>query len=328
MNSSDHILMTGGTGFVGRALLRFGLMASHNVDSWPRITVLSRSGMTFLERYPEFSEASWLQMHTGDILKPETFPNDTKFSHIFHAAADSTLGPTLTAMQRYDQIVLGTRNVLDFAVNVGAVRLAFISSGGVYGTQPLGNSHISEDCFGMPDPLDVGNAYSIAKRTAEHLCALYSDAYGFEIVIARCFAFVGQDLPLNGHFAIGNFIRDALFHKEIIVNGDGTPLRSYLAQNDLAQWLMTILYNGKSGEAYNVGSDQAVSILELANLVRDLLAPGIPVRIRGALEADHVRKCYIPDISRAKVELGLHVVTPLSDAIIRTAKMVRGNAVR
>ena len=165
------------------------------------------------------------------------------------------------------------------------------------------------------------NVYGIAKRAGEHLCALYLDAYGLHTVIARCFAFVGQDLPLDVHFAIGNFIRDALWRDEIVVAGDGTPLRSYLDQRDLAHWLLTLLEGGSAGRAYNVGSDQPVSIADLAHLVRDTVAPGKTVRIvgqrqYGAIERDR----YIPDIERARKEMGLTVQIPLRSAITATAE--------
>ena len=83
----------------------------------------------------------------------------------------------------------------------------------------------------------------MAKRASEHLCCLYNDRFGVESVVARCFSFVGQDLPLNAHFAIGNFIHDALHSTdEITVAGDGAPVRSYMNQADLAQ--LVIVYIG------------------------------------------------------------------------------------
>ena len=129
--------------------------------------------------------------------------------------------------------------------------------GGVYGAQPTDLDIIPETYHGMPDPLHAANAYGVAKRQAEHLCALYADRFGIEPVIARCFAFVGEDLPLDVHFAIGNFIRDALFRDEITVNGDGSPIRSTWTRLELARWLLVMLRHGEAGRAYNVGGQDS-----------------------------------------------------------------------
>jgi len=127
------------------------------------------------------------------------------------------------------------------------------------------------------------------------------------------------DLPLDAHFAIGNFVRDALWGEEIVVKGDGSPLRTYLDQNDLADWLMTLLEKGRPGEAYNVGSDEVISIADLAYLVRDLIAPEKPVRILGKPDPAQARNRYVPDIRKARGELGLGVTISLAESISSTA---------
>ena len=179
---------------------------------------------------------------------------------------------------------------------------------------------IPESWYGSPDTLNPADAYGTAKRTAEHLCALYSHTYGLETVVARCFAFIGQDLPLNVHFAIGNFIRDALWHPEITVTGDGTALRSYLDQRDLANWLLKLLEHGRSGQSYNVGSDQAISMADLARLVRDIVARDKSIRILGMPSVDCQRHIYVPSIEKARKELGLDIFTSLQNAIKLTAQ--------
>jgi UDP-glucuronate decarboxylase len=317
MNASSHILLTGGTGFFGRALLRAWLNASATGWGVPAVTVLTRSATAFVSRYPEFEDLPWLRFQAGDILDPVSLRANACFSHVLHAAADSTLGPQRTPLQRFRQIMDGTRNVLDLAVACGARRFLLTSSGGVYGSQPADMERIPEDYNGMPDPLSAANAYSVAKRAAEHLCALYQDAHGVEVVVARCFAFLGQDLPLDVHFAIGNFIRDAIHGNSIKVAGDGTPLRSYLDQDDLAHWLMALLEQGRPGEAYNVGSDEVVTIAELAHVVRDLLAPAKTVEILAQSGQAHGRNRYVPDIRKVGEELGLRVRIPLAAAIRR-----------
>ena len=321
------ILLTGGTGFFGRALLRTWLSVALSGGAVPSVTVLSRDPTSFLLRYPEYQHFPWLSFHAGDICDPSSLPCGAHFTQVLHAAADSIPGTRLTPLDHFQQVVEGTRNILEFAAKVGARRFLLTSTGGVYGPQPSDVAALAEDWPGSPDLRNPANAYSLGKRAAEHLCALYQDAYGLEVVIARCFAFVGRDLPLDAHFAIGNFIRDALGRDAIEVAGDGSPLRTYLDQDDLAHWLLTLLARGQAGEIYNVGSDEVVSIAELARRVRDLLAPDKPVLIRGQRQDGQGRNRYVPDIRKARAELGLGVTIPLDEAIRRTGAAHRGQIV-
>lgn len=317
------LLLTGGTGFFGRALLRHQLtIAAESIAEATELSiiVLSRDPDRFQAAYPEFSALPGISFHQGDIQDRDSLPWGQSFSHVLHAATDSTFGPRLTPLQRYKQIHDGTINILDLAVASGARRFLLTSSGGIYGPQPADLDAIPEDWPGSPPLAEPATAYSQAKRVAEHLCALYRDAHGLETVIARCFAFIGPDLPLDVHFAIGNFIHDALSADAITVAGDGSPLRTYLDQRDLAHWLWTLLLEGKDGETYNVGSDQVISIAELAHLVRDLIAPAKPVHILGASQPAAARNRYVPKIEKIKAMHGLCVAVPLDQAILNTVQ--------
>ncbi len=283
---------------------------------------MSRSPERFLADYPEFAELEWLRFHRGDVEDFTSLPQHISFTHILHAASDSTDAARMTHLQRYEQIVLGTKNILKLAATTGAQRFLLTSSGGAYGPQPANMANIPETYNGIPDPLNPSSVYGLAKRQAEHLCALYSDKYGFEYVITRCFAFVGPDLPRDAHFAIGNFIRDALERPEISVSGNGSPIRTYLYQDDLAEWLLTLLQQGCHGGAYNVGSDETTSIADLAHQIRDILAPGKAVKIFNCGENSIERNRYVPDITKAKIELRLQVKVGLAEAIQRVGKIM------
>lgn len=322
----NSIFLIGGTGFIGRSLLRF-LMDEINFGEKFFVTVLSKNPSKFLELYPEFCNNKRLKFEKGDILFPKTLPKQNiKFDYIIHAASSTSNESYLDFLARYEEIVCGTRNLLEYAINFCIKKILFISTGAVYGPQPPYLESIPENWLGSPDLLNPCNVYGIAKRTAEHLCALYTYQRDLDTVIARCFTFVGRDLPLDAHFAIGNFIRDAIYSDSIQVSGDGTPLRTYLDQEDLAHWLLTLLERGRPGEAYNVGSDEVVSIAELAYLVRDLLAPGKSVKILGQSSEAQGRNRYVPDIRKAREELGLTVRIPLAEAIRRTGAAHRARA--
>jgi dTDP-glucose 4,6-dehydratase len=188
----------------------------------------------------------------------------------------------------------------------------------VYGRQPGDLTHVPEDYPGAPDPLDPRSAYGIGKRTAEQLCVLYEKQFGVSSTIARCFAFVGPYLPLDIHFAIGNFIRDVMNGGPIVIKGDGTPYRSYLYSADLAIWLWTILLRGTPGHAYNVGSEESVSIAETAEAVVQSACLGNQIEIQGVPNLTSEVERYVPSTKRAQNELGLTQHFFLNEGIRRT----------
>jgi UDP-glucuronate decarboxylase len=316
------IYITGGTGFFGKALLRHWESEENRSQKPDLLSILSRDPQKFINSNPDLSILNGIELHQGDVSKPITLLGNKFYDGVIHAATDASNNEAISPLIRFDQIVEGSRNLLDFSVSHGVKRFLLTSSGAVYGKLPVSLTSVSEDYNGTPDSLISENAYGIGKRTAEHLCALYANKYGIEIIIARCFAFAGQDLPLNAHYAIGNFINDALWSNEIVVNGDGMSLRSYLDQRDLAMWLVKLLDKGRSGEAYNVGSDQTITIADLAYLVRDIVSPKKTVRILGSTDRSDMRSNYVPNIEKINKELGLKPTISLEQSIYDTAKKI------
>jgi len=314
---SRRIFLTGGTGFFGKWLVHSFLGLRNALGLDVTLTVLSRDPKRFLHSCPEFAGQAGLDFVTGDV-RSFTPPAGQNFDFVIHGAtAASAKLEQDNPDEMYSVITEGTRHVLDFVRHCGASRLLFMSSGAVYGPQQPHHSFLSETDAGDP-----ASSYGQGKKVAEQLC-LDASAGRFDCVIARPFAFVGPYLPLDTHFAIGNFIGDCLADRPIVIRGDGTPLRSYLYAADLAEWLWTILLKGENGRAYNVGSDQAISILDLAYLVRECAGTNNPIEVLGTPAPKVPPPRYVPSIERARKELGLDVRRPLKAAITQTLEWHR-----
>lgn len=318
------IFITGATGFFGTWLLETLLAANREFSLGFHVLALSRDPDQFALKSPHLAYDQSVTWLAGD-LRDFAFPT-SPLTHVIHAGAESSMNSISRDPQAtFDVCVDGTRRVLAMAIEKRVQRLLFISSGAVYGQQPEGISQLPESFAGGGESRPCEDAYAEGKRAAESLCgSAAGDARLPHVAIARCFAFVGPHLPLNTRFAVGNFMRDALGGRPIEVKGDGTPFRSYLYAADLAEWLVTILLRGRSGVAYNVGSDEAISIRALADRVaavaRDVWPArhGVDVVVSRSPTVGRQPSRYVPCCDRARDELGLRAVTPLDTAIRRT----------
>ena len=314
--------ITGGTGFFGMWLLESFCHINQRLNLGMSATVLTRSPAAFAAKAPHVASEPCLQFLQGDVRNFK-FPTES-FQYLVHAATAASAHLNDTAPhEMLNVIVQGTQHILEFAKHAGVQKLLLTSSGAVYGPQPCELTHVSEDYLGAPDPVLPSSAYGEGKRVAEHLCCVHASQNRYEAKIARCFAFVGPHLPLDTHFAIGNFVRDAMAGTPIKIAGDGTPHRSYLYAADLAIWLWTILFKGISLRPYNVGSDQDFALSEIASIVHHTFGRKSLIEVALKPVPSSKPSRYVPAVGRAQKELNLMSYIPLSEGLRRTGKWLQ-----
>lgn len=309
-------LITGATGFVGRNLLSVLIETKSFRSGSLKLICVTRQPNILRAQWPNVEQK--LYILNWDIHKSSN-QDLSKVDFVFHLAGENRVFQTESQGKRIsDTTILGTKNVLEASSRYGSPRIAFASSGAVYGSAAIGQCPFREDMLIELDGMGQQDPYRASKRTAELLCSDFNSRGSAEVMIARMFTFVGPYLPLNAGYAIGNFIHDCLSGRPIRVNSDGSSVRTYQYSLDLINWLITILIRGQSGRIYNVGSSEEISIAELSSRVAEICDNQLGVEIIGRVGQDPVSSWYVPNIERAKHELGLHNLFTLSDSILST----------
>jgi dTDP-glucose 4,6-dehydratase len=313
-----RFFITGGSGFFGRWIVESFCAVNRLLKLDASAVVLTRKPERLMNAAPHLASDPSIKLMHGDV-RSFSFGVD-RYDYVVHAASEGGI----PAREMLDTIVQGTRHTLDFASACGATNFLLLSSGAVYGAQPPSIEFLDESFEGAPILENCHAPYGEGKRMAELLCHIYSRDFGINCKVARCFTFVGAHLPLDSHFAIGNFIGNALRGEPLQIQGDGTPLRSYLYMADAVVWIWTMLFRASTLRPYNLGSDQPISIADLAQTVAEVLSPGAEIIVAQRPLPDVSPLRYVPSVRSAKEDLGLTIGVDLREAIRRTAAWCKG----
>ncbi len=307
--AGQTVLVTGGTGFVGTWVVESLLRSGRNS---PKLVLVVRSKTKAEKLLGKFLHNAAVEFIEQDVSKKIDFKGTV--DQIWHLATSTGLPNGKSSIDIASSTILGTFRLLDLASSQASPpKFMHTSSGAVYGRGLDPNVEITEDLRLANDWLDGHEVYDSSKRSAE---MILSEATKEGIVSgknARLFAFVGPHLPLDAHFAIGNFIKAAIESKPITLTSSGVDYRSYMYAADLVSWLFSYMHSDYN-EPINFGSDQRISIRECAELVASFANVEVSVN---SLDAHEATK-YVPNIDRARSVLGLDVYTDLPDSIKRT----------
>ena len=315
----SRILLTGGTGFVGKWVLQTAKIAQENSATKIQIVVPTRR-LTADHVQTAIAigcpNVSWVE---GDFLNSHL--DLGHIDMIIHAATPASA--QLNAENPAEMLrinVEAMKAVLRYASDKKP--LLFTSSGAVYGTQPQSVSHIAEGNVEPNPPSEQLNAYAQGKQIAERMCREAESSGQCSPIIARLFAFGGEYLPRDTHFAIGNFIQNALDRQPIAIQGDGRARRSYLYGADMAAWLWSALTHGQTASPFHIGSEHSVSILELAQAVATVSGEVfnyVPeITVAKEIDLSESVHQYVPANSETRTALRVSEWTSLTEIIRRT----------
>ena len=301
----SSVLVTGASGFVGKNLIHGLIARSSRVNQPIAIRAVVRTVPSWLRDLD--TSGSIAEVIVSDFESPFTYSSDVDL--VFHCATPASADlNTSSPRVMFELNVKAMKWVLDNPyIKRDSPTVVFTSSGAVYGPQPDHVPHILETYLGGPDITNPRSAYAEGKRVAEFLLCEAGARGAVKPRIARLFAFSGPGLPLDRHFAVGNFVRDARDGVEIHVRGTGMDVRSYLDSRDMVDWLVAVASRGEDARPYNIGSSQEISIKNLAETValRSLVTLGRSVSIvvenRTSLIDGASR--YVPSVERICTEL-------------------------
>jgi dTDP-glucose 4,6-dehydratase len=283
-----------------------------------RVVLLTRRPQEFAAAAPAIVSDTSVTLLGRDVR--ELTPADGPFTHAVHGAASADAAWNRSDPgEALDILTRGTERVLAACGPTACGRVLLLSSGAVYAQPARSGEPVTEDMPLGPLWPQETSAYHAGKRLAERAAMAWADETGRSLTVARLFAFVGPGLPLKGHFAIGNFLSDALRGRNVVVRGTGEAVRSYLYAEDMAAWLWTMLLDDRAGaRVCNVGSERGLALADVARVVAAAVDPPVGVSILGKPVPGGGGDWYVPSTRRAREELGLSEWTSLEEAVRRT----------
>lgn len=314
---NECLFITGGTGFIGSWLVELVTHLNDAFDFGAQVIVMARDTDRMKSVSPHLTNRSDVQLVNGDVRSAFEIPSEVTW--VIHAAAtpDNRIHAS-NPLEVMNTIVDGTNQALFASSRLSGLRKFLnVGSGLIYGAQPLDLERIPESHIGGPNCATARTAYAESKRVAETFCHVYKGQFRIPVTAVRPFSFIGPYQQLDRPWAINNFIHRALHGGPLRITGDEETVRSYMYPSDMAYWLLRIMIDGKSGVTFNLGSPHGNTLRKVAETVASAF-PKTPSISTVPPHPNTMRSRFVPDVSRAREQLGLDLTVQFEEAITRT----------
>ena len=261
------VLITGASGMLPSYMALTLLVLNREMDLDIKVVALVRNREKAEKVFQDFISDRRLQLLIQDVSQPFNYHEQIDF--IIHAASQAS--PRYYGTDPVGTLnanILGTHNLLEYARKNKVESFLFFSTGGVYGNFSNDDIEISEDMYGVVDPLNVRSCYFESKRMAENICVCYAYQYGIPVKIIRIFHTLGPYIDINDGRAFSDFCKAIIENRNIVLRSDGLAYRTFCYISDAIKAYFMVLLNGNNAEAYNVGSAKnEISMKNLASLL-------------------------------------------------------------
>jgi len=261
------VLVTGANGFLPAYMVETLLYLNEKENLDIKVVGLVRSIENAHQRFSEYLDSPNLKFIEQDVAMP--IVTTEHFDYIIHAASQASpkyygIDPVGTLKAN----VIGTINLLDFALKNQIKSFLYFSSGEVYGEADQNLVHLNETDYGYLDPVQVRSCYGESKRMGENICVSYAHQFNVPAKIVRPFHTYGPKMKLDDGRVYADFVSNVINGQDICMQSDGSAVRAFCYLTDATIGFFKVLLDGKDGEAYNVGNpSETHSILELASIV-------------------------------------------------------------
>ena len=320
------VLISGATGLVGSCFI--DLIMERNISQGMncKVYALGRNAQKAKDRFGYCLDSSLFCFIAADINKPLVREDIGKVDFVLHLASNTH--PVAYATDPIGTVttnIIGTYNMLDFAVEHQAERMAFASSNEIYGENRGDVEKFDEDYCGYINSNTMRAGYPESKRCGEALCQAYIRQKGLDVVIPRLTRSYGPTMLMTDTKAISQFIRKGIAGEDIVLKSEGTQYYSYTYVIDAVTGLMTVLLKGECGEAYNISDDASdIMLKDLAAIIAKQAGKKVVFELPDAVEAAGFSKATKARLDSAKInKLGWKAAYDIKEGLERTVEILK-----
>lgn len=265
-------LITGASGLIGSFLIDVLMYNNLNRKLNCRIYAVGRNIEKAKMKFGSYWDMDSFKFISHDINQPLDIDGVDVIDYVLHMASNThPVAYSTDPIGTVTANIIGTNNLLDFAVKKHAVRFAFASSNEIYGENRGDVEFFDEDYCGYINSNTMRAGYPESKRCGEALCQAYKKQKNLDVVIPRFTRSYGPTMLESDTKAISQFILKAIKKQDIILKSAGTQYYSYTYVADAVSGLLTVMLKGTNGEAYNIADESSdIMLKDLAHILADL----------------------------------------------------------